>query len=475
MQYVGIYDDPTTNEQDGFISFAQRMGISTLTRDDYGLSLSLGGGDVTLLEMTGAFATLANNGRQIPPVAITKIVDHLGKVVYEYQQPEGKQVIRTEYAYLMNSILSDNQARTPMFGSNSVIYLPFQVAAKTGTTNDFRDNWTLGYTPDVAIGVWVGNADYTPMQNTTGLSGAAPIWAETMKLAISQLTGNNPSPFVRPAGIVDRVICAVSGAEPSQWCQNQRNEMFAHDRLPLTKDEDLWQKVNIETWTGYLASAACDEYTEEQLVLNVKDKSAIKWIKETDQGKSWAENNGFSSPVTFIPERECKVDDERPKIVFAGISENQSIENNPLDVYAVINVSRNFKKAVLEYGRGKDPNNWNKLAEFDTTFNDVELIYSWDLYEDEIEHGEITLRIRVISNEDGRFAEKRLHLVLDVATPTPTLTPTFTVTPTPTETPTPTATMTITPTATSTPVPTATQIVIPTNTVQLPTPTPTSP
>lgn len=474
LQYVGIYDDPFTGEQDGFINFAERMGISTLTRDDYGLSLSLGGGDVTLLEMTNAFSTLANNGRRIPPVAITKIIDHLGNVVYEYQQPEGKQVIRTEYAYLMNSILSDNQARTPMFGSNSVLNLPFQVAVKTGTTNDFRDNWTLGFTPDVAVGVWVGNADYTPMQNTTGLSGAAPIWAETMNLAINQLTGNNPSPFVRPVGVVDRVICAGSGTEPSQWCQNQRNEMFAHDRLPLPKDEDFWQKVNIETWTGYLASAACNEYTEEQLVLNVKDNTAIKWIKETDQGRNWAESIGFGSPVTFIPERECKAVDERPKIVFAGVSENQSVINNPLDIYAVVDVSNNFKKMVLEYGRGKDPNKWNELAEFDSTFNDVKLIFSWDLYEDSIEPGEITLRIRVTSKEDGRFAEKKLHLVLNVATATPTLTPTFTITPTPTETPTPTATLTPTGTATPTPTPTATQIlIIPTNTVQLPTSTPT--
>ena len=90
---------------------------------------------------------------------------------------------------LISSILSDNQARTPMFGANSVLNLPFEVAVKTGTTNDFRDNWTIGFTPDVAIGVWVGNADYTPMIDTSGLTGAAPIWAEAMQFTSNHLVG----------------------------------------------------------------------------------------------------------------------------------------------------------------------------------------------------------------------------------------------------------------------------------------------
>ena len=93
---------------------------------------------------------------------------------------KGEQIISPEHSYLITSILSDNQARSWMFGSNSVLNLPFPVAAKTGTTNDFRDNWTLGYTPDLVTGVWVGNADYTPMVNTTGVSGAAPIWSQFM-------------------------------------------------------------------------------------------------------------------------------------------------------------------------------------------------------------------------------------------------------------------------------------------------------
>ncbi len=476
LEYVGIYDNPNTAEADGFINFAKRLGISTFNREDYGLSLALGGGEVTLLELTNAYATLANNGRLIPPVAITKIVDHLGKVVYEYQQPEGTQVVRSEYAYLIGSIISDNQARALMFGTNSVLNLPFQVAAKTGTTNDFRDNWTMGYTPDVAVGVWVGNADYTPMVNTSGLTGAAPIWAQVMQLAENQITGNNPTTFSRPAGIVDRVICSVSGTEPSEWCPNQRNEMFANDRLPLSKDDDLWKKVNIDTWTGLRSSAACNDYTKEEFVLNITDNKVKNWIMDDSQGQDWAQSIGFEKPILFLPDRECRVDDPHPKIIFSTLFEGQLVTTNPIDIYAVVDVDQNFDRFRLQYGEGNDPQNWTTLKEIDHTIKDVDLIYSWDIFADDIDQGGITLRIKVVSKEEGRYAEKRIHITLNASTPTPTITPTFTYTPTATVTPTftltPTPTVTSLPTLTPTPIPT---VVPPTATAvpSSPTPSPT--
>jgi penicillin-binding protein 1C len=474
LEFVGIYDNPATSHPDGFVDFAKRMGISTLTREDYGMSLSLGGGDVTLLELTNVFATIANTGNQIPPVAITKIVDHLGNIVYEYQNPTPNRVIREEHAYLISSIMSDNQARTPMFGANSVLNLPFQVAVKTGTTNDFRDNWTLGFTPDVAVGIWVGNADYTPMIDTSGLTGAAPIWAETMQFAVNRLVGNNSASFVRPAGIVDKIICSVSGTEPSEWCPNQRTEIFAFDQQPLPRTEDLWQKINIDTWTGLRASSACNEFTKEEFVLNVKEKWAVEWIEDTSDGRNWANNLGFESPVLFVPVRECKADDPKAKIIFAGISEGQMITTNPLDIYALVDATHNYRRMRLDYGRGSDPNSWENLAEFDRNFQDVDLIYTWDLFEDEIEPGDYTLRIRIESSEDGRYAEKKVTIRIQVATPTPTVTPTLTITPTFTVTP----TATQTPTSTNTSLPptvtsTATQqSLVPTVVTPLPTNTP---
>jgi membrane peptidoglycan carboxypeptidase len=351
-----------------------------------------------------------------------------------------------------------------MFGSDSVLNLPFQVAVKTGTTNDFRDNWTIGYTPDLAVGVWVGNADYSPMIDTSGLTGAAPIWAEAMQFSIAQTTGNNPSGFIRPAGIVDKIICSASGTEPSEWCSNQRNEIFAYDQLPLAATEDMWLKINVDTWTGLRASAACSEFTKEEFVLNVKEKWGVKWIEETSDGRNWAENLGFDLPVLFIPERECRADDPKPKIIFAGLSDGETISSNPLDIYALVDASHNYKNMKLEYGRGSDPSSWETLFEANNNYRDVDLIYTWDLFEDEIPPGEITLRIRIESTEDGRYAEKTVRVNLQVSTPTPTVTPTSTVTQTPTLAPTftNTPTITVTPVPTNTPQPT----VMPTNTQQ---------
>lgn len=445
LQYVGIYDP--NNNGSGLIGMARRLGITTLTRDDYGLALTLGGGEVTLLEMTSAFATLSNNGLRLPAVAITRITDYTGNLVYEYKRPGGEQAVRPELAYLVTSILADNEARTPMFGPNSALNLPFPAAAKTGTTNDYRDNWTMGYTPDLAVGVWVGNANYTPMEGVSGVTGAAPIWSEFMQYAVPRLTGGGASQFTRPANVVEKVICVASGSEPSDRCGLQRSEVFAADHLPPNKDNDLWKKVNIDTWTGLTASGDCANYSAEKEALNVTDPFAVRWLRETDEGREWAKSQGFDEPFFFVPERECRASDPRPNIYFPALKEDQTITASPLDIYAVVDASDDFRRFRLEWGLGNDPSDWNTLLENVTDrVPQPDRIYTWDLKD--VPAGNITLRIYVESTED-RYAEKVIHLKINVPTPTPTLTPTPTVTPTPTQTP----TITPTPTPTQTPVP----------------------
>ena len=451
LNFVGIYDDPSIPGDDGFLAFARRVGISTLNRPDYGLSLTLGGGEVSLLELTDVYATFANSGRRVPPVAITRILDHNGATVYDYQQPAGDQVIRPEHAYLISSILSDNEARTPAFGPNSVLNLPFPAAVKTGTTNDFRDNWTLGYTPDLAVGVWVGNADYTPMQNTSGLSGAAPIWAGFMQPAIQQITGGKPAPFTRPPGIVEQVVCAVSGTLPSEWCPSQRREIFAADQPPLPKEEDLWQKVLLDTWTGLKASQACSEFTEEQFVVNLSDQSARRWIRRDPQGQAWAEENNFPDPVVFAPSRECKADDPRPKLTITSPRPNETVLSSPLEIQGIADATQWFDFFRLEYGPGDDPVEWQVLDQQRQPVGSAGTLYRWDLTD--LPAGPVTLKLSIHSTEDT-FAETEVRINLQVPTPTPTPTSTPTETPTPTATPTATTTPTITPTFTPSPTPT---------------------
>jgi penicillin-binding protein 1C len=449
LQFVGIYDNPDLPGEDGLVAFARRLGITTLTRDIYGLSLTLGGGEVSLLEFTGAYAVYANGGTRLPSYAISRILDYSGNIVYDYQPPAGDQVVRPEHAYLISSILSDNEARTPMFGSNSVLALPFQVAAKTGTTNDFRDNWTLGYTPDLAVGVWVGNPDYTPMVNTTGLTGAAPIWAEFMQTAVQNITGGNPTPFFRPAGVIDRVICTVSGTEPSEWCPSQRSEIFAAGQPPLPSSEDLWKRVVFDTWTGLRASAACGELTHEEFALNVSDPWAIKWLRETSDGRAWAERAGFDDAILFVPSRECTADDPRPFLEIHYPGEDQVITSNPIDIMARVDATANFDFYRLNYGLGRDPVQWVGLAQSNNPAQTSETIYTWDV--NDLPAGEATLHLIMYSRQNT-YAEifRRINLQVPTPTPTPTLTPTQTPTPTLTFTPTATSTQTLTPTATLT-------------------------
>jgi len=450
---VGIYDNPETETVEGLLGLTSRLGITSLTQSYYGLALTLGGGEVSLMEMTGAYAVLANNGQRMPPVAILRIVDRNGEVVEEYQPPAAEQVVRAEHAYLITSILSDNAARTPAFGANSVLNLPFAAAAKTGTTNDYRDNWTIGYTPDIAVGVWIGNADYTPMQNVSGLTGAAPAWAAFMQNAVQQLTGGNPTPFYRPAGIIDRVICAVSGTEPSQWCSSQRSEIFAADQPPLSSDQDLWARRTLDTWTGYAASEACGKFTKEEQVLNVADIWGQAWILNTDEGRNWASNNGFFAPILFAPTRACRADDPHPFLEFSGLTDGQTISVSPLDINARVDASADFKDFRLEYGLGENPTEWTLMMEGNQPVSQSGRLATWDL--SQIPAGVVTLRLHMNSIRD-RYAELSLRLNIQVPTLTPTPTPTETPTPTPTATLVPSLTPTLAPSPTLTPTPSPT-------------------
>ena len=180
---------------DGTIDLAHKMGITTLNeRKRYGLSLVLGGGEVKLLDMAGAFSVFATEGVRNPVQAIIKITDRNGKI-YQQEEYSPERVLDVQVARKINSILSDNKARTPIFGAHSPLILDgITVAAKTGTTSEFRDAWTVGYTPSLTVGVWAGNNDNHPMKSgADGVFVAAPIWNDFMKQI---LTGRPDETFV---------------------------------------------------------------------------------------------------------------------------------------------------------------------------------------------------------------------------------------------------------------------------------------
>ncbi len=173
---------------DDSINTAEDMGITTLKdRSRFGLSLVLGGGEVKLLEMASAYGAFATEGVKHPVSSILRIEDNRGNVLEEYKD-EPVQVLDTEVSRMVTNILSDNAARTPTFGARSPLFFTDRpIAAKTGTTNEFRDGWTMGYTPSLVAGVWVGNNDNTPIKQEPGSYVAAPIWHDFMARAFDKL------------------------------------------------------------------------------------------------------------------------------------------------------------------------------------------------------------------------------------------------------------------------------------------------
>jgi hypothetical protein len=212
--------------------------------------------------------------------------------------------------------------------------------------------------------------------------------------------------------------------------------------------------VVIDTWTALKASAACSDYTDEEFVLNVTDPSAKRWLRRDPAGQEWVEAMGFDDPVIFTPERECRAEDPRPKLSITAPRDGETITTSPLEIFAQADATQNFDFFQLEWGLGEDPDEWETLERRTAPASQPERVYSWDL--SRLPAGVVTLRLHMHSTQDT-FAEKVIHLNLQVPTPTPTPTATATSTPTPTNTPTPTATMpptstpTVTPTVTETP------------------------
>jgi 1A family penicillin-binding protein len=268
LQHVGL---------DRMIGLARNIGITTFGQPDrYGLSLTLGGGEVRLIDMVAAYSAFANGGHKIDPVAVLQVSDATGSVLYKASPQQGAQVLDARVAYLITDILSDNTARAPGFGEYSVLRLDRPAAAKTGTTTDWRDNWTLGYTPDLVTGVWVGNADNKPMEHVSGVTGAGPIWHDFMQAA---LKGKPAQKFVRPAGLIDLDVCATSGLLPTPYCPFTQREVFIQGTQP-TQPDNLYRPIKIDVATGLPADQSTPLDRVQTKVYLVLPAEAQEWARD---------------------------------------------------------------------------------------------------------------------------------------------------------------------------------------------------
>ncbi|HXF64350.1 MAG TPA: transglycosylase domain-containing protein [Caldilineaceae bacterium] len=349
MNQVGVADA---------LRLAHRMGINGLNRglEYYGLSLVLGGGEVTLLDHTYAYSVFANQGvmvgepvlpaerregfRTLNPVSVLQVRDSVGNVLKKYETPTAERIFSAEVAYIMADIMSDDVARAPAFGANTALTLPDRkVAAKTGTTNGWKDNWTMGFTPQLTVGVWVGNTDNESMENVSGLDGAAPIWHAVMR---KYHEGLPAIWYDRPPGLVNVTVCLPSGLLPTPACpgSSQRSEIFVAGTEPTIAD-NIWQAFEIDKETGQLASPLTPPERKETRVYQILPQEAADWVRE----------NGIPQPP--VEQATVSLEDFDPDaaIIEPGI-------NGYIGGAFEIKGNARGGPYRLEYGAGLEPGEW---------------------------------------------------------------------------------------------------------------------
>lgn len=275
LEHVGI---------DALVDLVTDAGITTLaTNTDVDLSITLGGGEVRLLDMAQAYSIFPNGGYRVEPSFILSVTTQDGDVLYEWTPPTlNQRVLDERISYIISDILSDENARIPSFGQNSALSIGRPAAAKTGTTTDFHDNWVMGFTPNLVVGVWVGNADNTAMVDVTGISGAGPIWNAFMR---EVLRGQPEVDFAEPEGLIHTEVCALSGLLPTRACERRRMEVFIPGTVP-TQEDTFYQTFEIDRVTGLLA----DENTpDDRRVEQV-------YIVLPPEAQTWAARNGIRQP-----------------------------------------------------------------------------------------------------------------------------------------------------------------------------------
>ena len=426
----------------GMLEMAHRLGISSLDRPDYGLALTLGGGDVTLLEMAGAYAAFAGGGRRVQPTALLRIEDAAGRLIAESPVEAGLPVLDPRHAYLITSILSDDEARLPTFGPANILELSRPAAVKTGTTDDYRDAWTIGYTPNLVAGVWVGNADGTPMTRIYGSRGAGPIWHNFME---SVLQDAPVEEFAVPDGLETKQVCPISGKLHTERCPPARSELFVTGTAP-TEPCDIHVDIPLCAVSGRRASEFCPH--------NVVNTQYFETYPP--EYRTWAEANGMAQP----PPETCHIHTRPPRVEVTQPRDGDLVEGI-VPVYGSARMD-DFDHYEVQYGIGDNPIGWGPVAWQNLVLEDA-VLSTWDTRE--LRNGLYSLRVVVFDHHGNNAASPAVRV--RILNPTPTPTGTATPSPTPTETQTPTvspthsptpwasATAAVTETPTSSPEPTA--------------------
>ncbi len=412
-----------------FANIAEALGLSFPPESFMSLASALGANEVRLFDLMGAYATLANGGARAPLYAIERITETISGQEREIsrERPPPEPALSPALAYLMLNLLSDDAARAPGIppGSNLTLMamgIPTQntVAAKTGTTNGGRDLWTMGFTRDAVVGVWLGTSDNSPTFNTSGYHSAAPVWNAVMS-AVAEL--QPPLPFENPGGVVAREICKTTGTLHSPACPQPATELFLQEQYPPPPEAGFLQRAQVDSWSLLRANEFCSGHVIERNFADIAEAEALDWLNNSEAGRAYADALDLPRPVQPPPQAACSPGAEAPLF-------NISSPNAGAVLRGIVEVrgqaqAPDFDRFELLYARAEAPTDF-----FPISASLVQMpqygssLGTWDTYAAQIPDGNYILRLAAYSLTGG-FINFDLPLRIDNSEYTPPAEPVF--------------------------------------------------
>lgn len=455
IQFAGVGNSISVMKQVGHTALDNPAG--------YGPALTIGGGEITLLDQIISFGVLAANGvmrgqevvitradpgeRTLEPIALLKVTNAEGETLYEYKGSSERRVVAPEFPSLVTSILSNGENQCLTYSSCNALALPDNrpSAVKTGTSEPYEDSrdigetWTIGYTPHLVSGAWIGNSDNSPLENISSAGASTRIWKTFMVFASEHLALPS-TPFDLDSGVVEREVCWPSGRLPSELCPqiNRYTSLFAVSTLPRDHkdrehfEDSWWQTVPIDTRTGLLAhentpaafvanevrlvfpeeertaweegpKEDCDSEQEEQETACEESTSATEEVNDWDQNpEAWASENGILS--LLAPRAELS--DEPLPVLVTNPQPNERIQGN----YTITGLaeSDDFIRYVVEWGQGAVPDTWVQITT-STQRNSTGSLAVWDTAV--LPNGDYTIRVLL---EDATLGIRQYQVPVNI-------------------------------------------------------------
>jgi membrane carboxypeptidase/penicillin-binding protein PbpC len=418
-----------------FSEVAQVMGLQFAEGSQLGLASALGANEVRLIDMMQAYGVLANGGLRTDLYAIERVTE-TGEGGEELEvvrnpRPEPVQVISPQVAYLMQNILSDDNARAQQFGTGSNLTLARlglstqnHIAAKTGTSNDSRDLWTMGFSRNVVVGVWLGTYDNSPTYGTTGYNSASPVWNTIFEAA---LRGRTPPEFQNPGGVIAQEVCRTTGTLSYDGCPERTTDLFVRDQYPPPPDDGFVQTIAIDSWTGLRANQFCDDYIVEETFADINDPSAVDWLNTSPEGQAYARQVGLPIPLQTVPLNECAQGQTLPSVSVSYPNANQVIQGQ-VSIRGLVQAP-DFSRYELAYASVTQPDTfYSVVVSQNQVISNGSELGTWDTTQ--VANGVYIMRLVAISTANGQIV---VDIPVTVQNTLPTPTPAIpTVAPNPT-------------------------------------------